>query len=269
LIAGIGLLAAAGLAAPAAQAYGTISSAATPEQEQSLGPLLARGLPVFCGGGRRREVALTFDDGPGPYSWRLLSELHGVPATFFLIGRDVPEYPRVVREEARLDAIGDHTQTHAVLTRLPLGAVREEIADGKRALEAAARQPVRLFRPPGDHWDLAINAVVREQGLLSVGYTVDPRDWALGTSRAVTTAVLSDPRLVPGAIVLLHETRLSTVEAVPAIVAALRRRGLEPVTVPQLLSDDPPSTAEQREDLNARSCVHLFERRSRTSPRRF
>jgi peptidoglycan/xylan/chitin deacetylase (PgdA/CDA1 family) len=232
-------------------------------QEQVLARLIARGLPVFCSGGRRREVALSFDDGPGRYSRQLLSELHGVRATFFLIGRNVPDDPQVVRAEARLDAVGDHTQDHTVLTGLPTAAVRAEIARGKASIQAAAGKPVQLLRPPGDHWDSTITASARAQGLLAVGYTVDPRDWTLRTRQQVITAVLSDPRLVPGAIVLLHETRASTIDSVPAIVAALHRRRLKLVTIPQLLTDDPPTQAEQQADLAARSCVHLYERRPR------
>jgi peptidoglycan/xylan/chitin deacetylase (PgdA/CDA1 family) len=251
-------------AAAGNQAQSTVASAHgnAARQERLLARLIARGLPVFCAGGRWREIALSFDDGPGRYSSRLLSELRGVPATFFLIGRNVPDYPLLVRAEARLDAVGDHTQDHTILTGLPAAALRAEIARGKKTIEAAAGRPVQLLRPPGNHWDRLIIAATRAQRLLAVGYTVDPRDWALHTRQQVITAVLSDPRLVPGAIVLLQETLSSTVDAVPAIVAALLRRRLKLVSVPQLLADDPPTTAEQQADLTARSCVHLFRHRT-------
>jgi len=132
---------------------------------------------------------------------------------------------------------------------------------GKASVEAAAHKQIELFRPPYDDWNSTINAIVRQQGMLSVDYTVDPRDWTLTTSSQVIAAVLSDRRLVPGAIVLLHETHLSTVKAVPAIVTALRRRGLKLVTIPTLLAQDPPTLAQQEADLRGRSCVHLFQHR--------
>src|SRR4051794_22590327 len=57
-------------------------------QRHELALLLRRAQPVYCGGGRSNAVALTFDDGPGPYTHALLSVLReaGARATFFLVG---------------------------------------------------------------------------------------------------------------------------------------------------------------------------------------
>lgn len=263
LLAGAVLLLGSGLAGGARQTE-------TLREQRAVARIAARGLPLYCGGGRTPEVALTFDDGPTGSTPRLLAALRqarwspsqaAVSATFFLIGESVEEYRAYARAEAAIGAAGAHTQHHMTLTRLGTSAARREIAEGARLLERVLGQPVQLFRPPGGRRTPAIDRIVASQGLLTVLWTADPRDWARGSASSIVGALASDPRLVPGAIIVLHEFHPATIEAVPAIVHELRRRGLRPVTVSRLIADDPPTLAEQREDARAGSCVHLFRQR--------
>ena len=249
---------------------GQVRPAESMRERQAVARIAARGLPLYCGGGRTREVALTFDDGPTTHTPRLLEALREasrspsharVPATFFLIGQSAARYRSYAGAEAEVGSVGAHTQTHTTLTGLEPAAARREIVEGKRSVERALGELVQLFRPTGGRRSPAIDRIVASSGLLTVMWTVDPRDWARTDPLSVATAVASDPRLVPGAIVVLHEFNLATIEAVPAIVRNLRRRGLLPVTVPRLLADDPPTLAEQREDARAGSCVHVFRGR--------
>ena len=266
-------LAAAVLASLLLGAGAAAEGARPPEslrEQRAVAAIAARGLPLYCGGGRTREVALTFDDGPTVYTPRLLAALRraawspaqaAAPATFFLIGQSAARYRTYAQAEAQLGAVGAHTQHHRALTAASSAAARREIREGAASVGRAVGAPVALFRPPGGRRGPAIDRLVASQGLLTVLWTVDPRDWARTSPTSVVAALASDPRLVPGAIVVLHEFRLSTIEAVPAIVALLRQRGLRPVTVPRLLADEPPTLAQQREDARAGSCVHLFRPR--------
>jgi peptidoglycan-N-acetylglucosamine deacetylase len=176
-------------------------------------------------------------------------------ATFFEIGADAERLPAYSRREGRVGAVGDHTQTHATLTREPLADVVWEIAAGRRSVARATGRPVELFRPPGGHRDRRVDSAVARQHLLSVLWTVDPRDWARRTSAAVVKAVESDPRVRGGAIILLHENHATTIAAVARVVKWLRARGLRLVTVPRLLADDPPTLVQQRRDLAAGGCT--------------
>ena len=229
-------------------------------EQRAVATIAGRGLPLYCGGGHTSEVALTFDDGPTAYTPRLLDALRrsGAPATFFLIGESAARYRSYARTEAELGAVGAHTQHHLALTGLGLAAARREIVEGTRSVDRAVGATVRLFRPPGGRRSLAIDRIVASQGLLAVGWAVDPRDWARASPNSVVAALASDPRLVGGAIVVLHEFKLSTIGAFPALVHMLRQRGLHPVTVPRLLADDPPTLTQQRDDARAGSCVHLY-----------
>jgi peptidoglycan/xylan/chitin deacetylase (PgdA/CDA1 family) len=209
--------------------------------------LVAAGLPVYCGGFRGREVALTFDDGPGVYTRRVLRILRraGDRATFFVVGRNIARFPGVVAAEARLAALGDHTWSHPFLPPLSARTDLQQLAWTKVALETAAEAPVWLFRPPYGASNARTSRAARHLHLLDVRWDVSSGDSAGANWRVIGHRVLSGAR--PGAIVLMHENRGQTVRALRyLIIPGLRRLGYRPVTVPQLLADDPPSRSQLR-----------------------
>jgi peptidoglycan/xylan/chitin deacetylase (PgdA/CDA1 family) len=206
--------------------------------------LIALGKPIYCAGTRGDEVALTFDDGPGPYTRLMLAKLqkHGVRATFFVVGRNIPLLPDAPREERAIGAVGDHTFTHPLLTALAPGEAEDQIVRTQRALERSTGGRVFLFRPPYGGHDAIVDSIARSHGLLEILWTVDSAD-SLGANYAqIEHNVIAGLR--PGAIILMHENHGQTVRAMIAIFAALRRRHLRAVSVPQLLTDDPPSAAQ-------------------------
>ena len=206
--------------------------------------LIALGKPIYCAGARGDEVALTFDDGPGPYTKLMLAKLrkHGVRATFFVVGRDMALLPGAPRAERADGAVGDHTFTHPLLTAIAPGEAERQIVGTQRALERSSGGRVFLFRPPYGGHDPAVDSIARSHGLLEILWTVDSAD-SLGANYAqIERNVIGGLR--PGAIVLMHENHGQTVRAMLAIFAALQRRHLRAVSVPQLLTDDPPSTAQ-------------------------
>jgi len=202
--------------------------------------LVARGRPVYCAGRQGREVALTFDDGPGPYTRLVLAKLrkHHLSATFFVVARNIALVKSATREERLLGAVGDHTFSHPLLTALSLEAARREIAGAKRASEHSSGGRVFLFRPPYGARDDAIDGLARSLGLLEVLWTVDSRDSLGANHTQIERNVIAG--LHPGAIILMHENRGQTVRALLGIFAALARKRLRAVSLPQLLRDDPP-----------------------------
>ncbi|HXB15744.1 MAG TPA: polysaccharide deacetylase family protein [Solirubrobacteraceae bacterium] len=208
--------------------------------------LIALGKPIYCAPDRGNEVALTFDDGPGPYTKLMLDKLakHHVEATFFIVGRNIALAPSLLARERRAGAVGDHTWTHPLLTALGAGEQEAQIARTQEAVAAASGGPVFLFRPPYGAHDAVTDRIARERGLLEILWNVDSRD-SLGASYAQIEQTVT-AGLRPGSIILMHENHGQTVRAMLTIFAALRRRGLRAVSVPQLLSDDPPSPAQLR-----------------------
>jgi peptidoglycan/xylan/chitin deacetylase (PgdA/CDA1 family) len=199
---------------------------------------------VTVGSARRREVALTFDDGPGPSTRAVLAVLHRAraPGTFFEIGSRAASDPS--GEHAVLRAgmpIGDHTWTHPYLSRLSIVEQHREIQRAAVKIKRNGAAYPRLFRAPYGAFDAATLSLLRRLRMLMVLWTVDTRDFARPGVQRIVASALQGAR--PGAIVLMHDgggDRSQTVAALPTIIRELRRQRYTLVSVPRLLSDDPP-----------------------------
>jgi len=202
------------------------------------------GLPLYCGGTRKRMVALTFDDGPGVYTHyaiRKLTEAH-LHATFFLVGKEIIAWPGLAQREEPVAAFGDHTMTHPFLPALPYSEAVQEVAADQRLIERTVSEPVLLFRPPYEGHTPAIDAEVKRLGMVEVLWDVDSADSLGANYLGIEHNVIAGLR--PGSIILMHENHGQTIRALDVIFAALRQRHLEAVTVPQLIAEDPPSLAQ-------------------------
>lgn len=175
-------------------------------------------------------VALTFDDGPYPETTpALLAALGDVPATFFLWGEHAAAHPSLVRAIAAAGhVIGNHTWTHPRLTGLDAGARDQEVRRTQDLLAELTGARPALFRPPYGDTGPTVAETIAGHGLTEVLWSVDTRDWAGASADEVVAAA---SRAEPGGVVLMHEGRPATVEAVPRILAALAARGLRPVPV--------------------------------------
>lgn len=188
-------------------------------------------------------VALTFDDGPGRHTGRLLDDLAqaGVPATFFLLGTSARAQPDLVRRMvAGGHEVGNHTLSHQQLTKLGADAQAAEVRGGAEAIAAAGATPT-VFRPPYGSHDATTHA---EAGLPIVLWDVDTLDWRTRSTEATVRSAVGNARA--GSIVLLHDIHEPTVDAVPAIVTGLRERGFTLVTVSQLLGAKEPGSVSRR-----------------------
>jgi len=190
------------------------------------------------------SVALTFDDGPHPGSTdRILDVLADlqVPATFFCVGKNARAHPELLRRiEAEGHAIGSHSFTHPHPRETRHGALRAEYRDGRAAVEDVLGREVRLFRPPHGHLNPAGALMIRRLGMQPWLWSVDPTDWRPGVTRVEVTEVAS--RAASGDVVLFHDwveqpfapsalDRTATIQSLPDVISAVRRRGLTLVTV--------------------------------------
>ncbi|WP_327589521.1 polysaccharide deacetylase family protein [Nonomuraea sp. NBC_00507] len=177
-------------------------------------------------------VALTFDDGPGPYTQTLLAHLakFHARATFFVVGQNVAISPDVVRQTAEAGhELGNHSWSHRDLTRLTAAQVRDDLRRTDQAIKKASEVSPRIVRPPYG----AVNDVVREQTPHPlILWSVDTLDWKYRDSARVTRAAVSGAK--PGAIILFHDIHPTTVAAIPRILQTLSGRGYHFVTVTQL-----------------------------------
>jgi peptidoglycan/xylan/chitin deacetylase (PgdA/CDA1 family) len=193
---------------------------------------------VTSGPRDRPEVALTFDDGPGPYTAQVLAELENLhlPATFMLVGEHIAGHEGDLRRAiADGDILGDHTWDHANVAGDGPKA-KHEIVSTRDAIEKDTHFTPCLFRAPYGATSGALIGEARRLGFDTLQWNVDPRDWSTPGTDAIVQRVVSTTH--PGSIILMHDgggPREQTVEALPRIVAALRARGYGFMTVPDLL----------------------------------
>lgn len=193
-------------------------------------------VPLWTGSPGRRVVALTFDDGPrrGPTE-RILHILrqHDARATFFVVGRHAAANPDLVAQMAHSGMeIANHSFTHPNLTRLNHRAVQAELIRTSACIAHITGRVPRFFRPPGGRVNDRVLAVAGSAGLRACMWTVNAEYSEHIGPQSVVQHVLSQVR--PGAVVLLHNGSSATLTALPEILAALKRRGYEFVTVSEL-----------------------------------
>ncbi len=191
------------------------------------------------------RVALTFDDGPHPVDTPAILEIlekAGAKATFFFVGERVRRFPEIVRRVAQSGhQIEAHSDTHPWWFSLASASrTRREVRDSVETLNEYAGQRPQFFRPPMGHKSLSLAAVLREEGLQMVVWSVRPFDTVRRTADGIRESVLS--KVKPGGILLLHEgigrepgEPSRTVQALPSMLKELRERGLEPVRLQDLL----------------------------------
>lgn len=211
-------------------------------ESATLDQFAARGKPIYCGGSHGRYVALTFDDGPGEYTQlalAILRERH-VRATYFLIGEKVPFRPGLARQElGDFATLGVHAWTHKSLDQYGKKKIRVQIVSTRSVIKKETGAKVRLFRPPYGARNARVDRVARRLGMVEVLWSIDSGD-ALGNNwRQIGREVLRN--IQPGSIVLMHDNRGQTIRALNRLILpGIKKRGLIPVTVPELLMLDPP-----------------------------
>jgi peptidoglycan/xylan/chitin deacetylase (PgdA/CDA1 family) len=221
---------------------------ATPTSPQHAGIKAANG--IFRVQTDRPIVALTFDDGPDPRFTPAVLDLlrrHQARATFFLIGQNALAHPDLVARE--LDGgheIGNHTFDHPDLELLASYQVDEEIERGADAIRDAGAPRPTLFRPPRGLTDEVVGVLADAERYRTIFWELTLEHYAdhMPVDEAVARLL---ERVVPGTIILAHDgglpnridphgqDRTRTIEALPALLEGLDRKGYRIVDVSELL----------------------------------
>ena len=187
-------------------------------------------------------VALTFDDGPHPAGTpAMLAALEraGARATFFLVGEQVRRHPSLAREiVAAGHAVAQHGARHRCQLRLTAGTLDDDLARVAATVADATGAAPALYRPPYGVFSLAGLALVRRRGWRELLWSRWGRDWRAHTTPAAI-ARRASRELSAGDVVLLHDADTysaagswrRTAQALPAVLEAVRRAGLETVTL--------------------------------------
>ncbi len=205
-------------------------------------PTAINGRVIYRGPTHTPQVALTFDDGPDAQQTRRILDIlqrEGVPATFFVQGKMVRQSPQLLwRMRAEGHEVANHTTNHPTLTALSGAGVHREIRTTQDLICQKAGLRAEYFRPPYGSFDRTTVRLAAELGLPLVIWDVDTRDWQHRNPHRIIQTVQDQVRA--GSIILMHDIYSSTADALPGVIAALHAKGLELVTVAQLLATPAP-----------------------------
>lgn len=203
------------------------------EVEQNSNDEASTQIDVQIGNAKKKQVALTFDDGPDPkVTPKILATLakYDAKATFFMLGSRVEFYPEIAGDilEAGHE-LGNHTWTHANLTNMTPNLITEEVSRTNKIIEQATGQEPTVFRPPyGAFNDDLMNIL----SLPVVLWDVDTLDWKYRDANHLLTSVKSSVH--DGSTVLMHDIHLSTAQGLESVLAYLTSEGYTFVTVSEL-----------------------------------
>jgi len=184
---------------------------------------------------QRKELVLTFDDGPWPTTTpKILAALKHecVLATFFLLGRNVAAHPEIARRElADGHSLGHHSYSHPLLNHMAQAKAEAEIDRGIAEDELVVYGKRRsepttpFFRFPGFASSPALLDRLQARHVVVFGADVWASDWVPMTPAQELQLILGRIDRLGSGIVLLHDTKSQTAAMLPAFLRELKRRG--------------------------------------------
>ena len=180
----------------------------------------------------KKLVAITFDDGPGPYTNKLLDILNAnkAHATFFMLGNNLEKYRSVVLNVYNSgNEIGYHSYAHTNFKRQDIATIKSELDQSNAILKNITGTTFSLIRPPYG----SINNEIKEAIDVSfILWSVDTEDWRHKDSEYLLNYVLEN--IYAGAIILFHDIHATSVDAMTKILPYLYAEGYQVVTVSDL-----------------------------------
>ena len=191
----------------------------------------------------RPLVALTFDDGPAPaYTLRFLDVLAemGVPATFFMVGRNVRDHGGLVEDRLDGHEVGNHSWEHRDLATMDLAQVQKDLRRTHAVIQERLGRTPTLVRPPFGHFGGSTVLAANSLGYDLVLWDRQMHERRFPHDPAGQAADIVDTAR-PGSIILAHDAgdkrRLVALGALKGIITGLRARGFDFVTVSDLIAD--------------------------------
>lgn len=218
------------------------------EVEGSLPPAESRGAGtkkpassyVFGTDLPAKTLVLTFDDGPHPrYTDQVLAILnkYALKAVFFQVGRNLgpettdanPKLTATAAVSTRIlaqgSALGNHSYSHPVLSKMDEAGYTKEIDTTSALLTTILKEPPALFRPPYGATNAGILSKVQNEKMKAILWNVDSEDWADPVPNSIAQRVVQEVEKQGRGIILFHDIHKVTQEALPQLIETLQRDG--------------------------------------------
>lgn len=175
-------------------------------------------------------VALTFDDGPSPYTPQILAILkkNNIKATFFIVGTNAAKYPEYIKQiHAEGHVIGNHTLTHPMLTKISETELKKEISRPSEIVYNIIGIKPKCLRYPFGMSNEHVRNEIRTCGMMPVPMGFNSFDYERPGAQKIIDWVLKNA--YSKQVILMHDgydKREQTVAALPVIIDGIRKKGL-------------------------------------------
>ncbi len=199
-------------------------------------------LPIYCVDDQNQnKIALSFDAAWGNEDTGQLIEIldkYKIKATFFVVGSWVDKYPESVKQLA--DAgheIHNHSNSHPHMPQLSVDQMKEELVACNEKISSITGKSPTLFRAPYGDYNNTMLKTVSEQGMYTIQWDVDSRDWKEEYTTDMIVKGVCD-NVKSGSIVLFHNAAKNTPKALPIILEKLIAEGYQFELVSNLIYKD-------------------------------
>ncbi len=193
---------------------------------------------VWRGSIHKKEVALTFDDGPSPKTTEKILKIlkdKGIKATFFVIGKNAERFPNLLKEmSAQGNEIGNHSYSHPNSLLLSPSKLRKELSKTDKIITKITGKKPKFFRPPSGSFGYNLSFIAASLKYTMVLWWIDTYDWKEPGKKKVMEIIKN--HLTNGAIILMHENHKTTIEALPEVIDYIEAKGYKFVTLSELLN---------------------------------
>lgn len=198
-----------------------------------------RDLPIYSVETDENKVALSFDAAWGNEDTHTILDIlakHNVKVTFFMTGEWVRKYPEdVKRIAAEGHDLGNHSENHKQMSKLPEDQIRDEIMKVHKRVKELTGIEMELFRPPYGDYNNMVVGTARKCGYYTIQWDVDSLDWKDYGAENIVKKCTEHKNLGKGSIILMHNGAKYTPEALERVIIGLKNKGYELVPISQLI----------------------------------
>jgi probable sporulation protein (polysaccharide deacetylase family) len=196
--------------------------------------------PIYRGNEQKKMVALMVNVAWGtehlPKMLEIFQREH-VKATFFLDGSWLKKHPDVAKKILQAGhEIGNHGYSHPLMSQVAPERVESEIAKTNQLIQEILGVKCKWFAPPAGDFNQRVIDIASQHQMNTVLWTTDTVDWRKSSTPSIMVQRV-EKQVGPGHLVLMHPTD-RTVEALPQIIALIKKKGLQLGTVGQVLSSE-------------------------------